>query len=260
MACNQAKKTKRAICECTLGPKPPSPPAEPSAPATALSGPVVPVVVIGVLLAVLICALLAGGVWLPDAAPKALMSSGEAEAQTNRIVQLMQKDWQRDNLKPGDLDLHVQTDKGSWETRSGCEDLLKDIRRAVPLKMLLEHGDGSLHRAKQKEDLKTEHFFLSTPVQKLKAFVSHRWDTDPRETADALTLHIKMRVFLVLVLLVFLLMTMLAFSFPPAFVVVYPVLGALPIAVFNSKSNLILRLAGATEPLYWFDKVSLSSK
>ena len=254
MACSRAKKTSRAICECTLGPTPPAPPESPPPPAITLGEPSAVGVAATVLLALVVLGLLAGCLCLPGTAPKALMDRGEAEAQTTRIAGLMPKDWQRDDLKADELDL--QTNQGR-DTRADCQPLLKDITRAVPLKLLLEHGVGSLHRAKQKEDLTTSHFFLSSPVSKLKAFVSHRWDTDPRETADALTIQAKLPLFISLNVIIFVIMAVLGLMFPPMWFLLFPFLGALPVAVFTAKSDLLLWLAGATKPLYWFDKATV---
>ena len=43
-------------------------------------------------------------------------------------------------------------------------------------------------------------FFLSTVVDQLQGFLSHRWRSNPQETADALMLHFKLRFFLIVLL------------------------------------------------------------
>ena len=113
-------------------------------------------------------------------------------------------------------------DFAGFEEREDCKALLKEITRAVPVRLLL---DDSLHKADDKAKLKASHFFLSTVVPQLQGFVSHRWSADPQETADALMLHFKLRLFIMVILALQLLLLLLFMTFPPLGIVYLADLG-----------------------------------
>ena len=141
----------------------------------------------------------------------------------------------------------------SFEKREDCEAVLAELTRAVPMKMLFE---DSLHRADDKAKLRASHFFLSTQVSKLRGFVSHRWNADPQDTAEALMLHFKLRFFLLVILLLWMLMVALFVILPPT-VFAMPMTILVAIAVFSAKNDGVLGLIGCTTPAYWFDKATV---
>ena len=93
-----------------------------------------------------------------------------AAQKTGELVELMPPEWRGDSIKSSDL--------GELRKREDCKELLKEITRAVPLRLLLDHQPRSLV-ASNKEQLTAPYFFLSTPVKKIGSFVSHRWAADP---------------------------------------------------------------------------------
>jgi len=146
-------------------------------------------------------------------------------------------------------------DFAGFEKRVDCQALLKEITRAVPVRLLL---DDSLHKADNKAKLKASHFFLSTVVDHLQGFVSHRWNANPQETADALMLHFKLRFFLIVILAEWAVGLLLLMTFTPlvvAYLVSVPAFAA--VAVFTTKHEYILRQLGCTSPAYWFDKATV---
>ena len=115
--------------------------------------------------------------------PTIMITDAEAARKTGELVELMPTEWRGDSIKASDL--------GELRRREDCQELLKEITRAVPLRLLLDHGPRSLV-ASNKEQLTAPYFFLSTPVEKIGSFVSHRWAADPRQTALALMAHAKL--------------------------------------------------------------------
>ena len=112
-----------------------------------------------------------------------------AARRTEDLVSLMPRDLKGSGVSVKDF--------AGFEEREDCKALLKEITRAVPARLLL---DDSLHKADDKAKLKASHFFLSNVVDQLQGFLSHRWRSNPQETADALMLHFKLRFFLFVLL------------------------------------------------------------
>ena len=112
-----------------------------------------------------------------------MVTDAEAAQRTDELVELMPAEWRGDSIKASDL--------GELRRREDCKKLLKEITRAVPLRLLLDHGPRSLV-ASDKEQLTAPYFFLSTPVEKIGSFVSHRWTANPKQTALALMAHAKL--------------------------------------------------------------------
>ena len=99
-----------------------------------------------------------------------LVSAERAEELTTELVQLLPAEWKDADVTAAGLE--------GLRTRDDCKALLARITRSVPMRLLVEHGPRSLHRC-EKEHLTPSHFLLSVPVEKLRAFVSHRWAADP---------------------------------------------------------------------------------
>ena len=95
-----------------------------------------------------------------------LVPAERAEQLTTELVQLLPEEWKDTDVTAASLE--------GLRTRDACKPLLAQITRAVPMRLLVEQGPRSLHRC-DKEHLTPSHFFLSEPVEKLGAFVSHRW-------------------------------------------------------------------------------------
>ena len=170
-----------------------------------------------------------------------------AARRTEYLVSLMPDDLKRSSS--------VKEDFAGFEGRVDCQALLKEITRAVPVRLLL---DDSLHKADDKAKLKASHFFLSTVVDQLQGFLSHRWRSNPQETADALMLHFKLRFFLIVLLALWAVGLLLFMTFTPlavAFLVSVPAFAA--VAVFTTKHEFILRQLRCTTPAYWFDKATV---
>ena len=177
-----------------------------------------------------------------------LVSAERAEELTTELVQLLPAEWK-------DADVTAASLEG-LRTRDDCKPLLAEITRAVPLRLLVEQGPRSLHRC-EKEHLTPSHFLLSVPVEKLRAFVSHRWAADPRQTASALTVHaIFHRGFILWGPLSFAGMVwFLFYVWPPIVFLVIPTLGPIVVAAVKAvRSERGLRLLGLHEPNLWFDK------
>ena len=170
----------------------------------------------------------------------------DATARTEHLVSLMPDDLKRSSSVK---------DFAGFEEREDCKALLKEITRAVPVRLLL---DDSLHKADDKAKLKASHFFLSTVVDQLQGFLSHRWRSDPQETADALMLHFKLRFFLIVLLALWAVGLLLFMTFTPlvvAFLVCFPAFAA--VVVFTTKHEFVLRQLRCTTPAYWFDKATV---
>jgi hypothetical protein len=133
-------------------------------------------------------------------------SESNAMTETEHLVSKMPAD-----LKAASLPEFGTVCGRAFEDRDDCKTVLDEITRAVPMKMLFNHGEGSLHKADDKAKLRASHFFLSEKVSKskLRGFVSHRWNADPQDTAEALMLHYKMRFFLLVILFLWMLMVAL---------------------------------------------------
>lgn len=170
-----------------------------------------------------------------------------AARRTVDLVSLMPRDLKGSGVSVKDF--------AGFEEREDCKALLKEITRAVPARLLL---DDSLHKADDKAKLRASHFFLSTVVDQLEGFLSHRWRSNPQETADALMLHFKLRFFLVVLLAAWAVGLLLFMTFLPlavAFLVSVPAFAA--VAVFTTKHEFVLRKLGCTTPAYWFDKATV---
>ena len=174
--------------------------------------------------------------------------AGAAEELTTELVQRLPAEWRGADVTAASLE--------GLRTRDDCKLLLAEITRAVPLRLLVEQGPRSLHRC-EKEHLTPSHFFLSVPVEKLGAFVSHRWAADPRQTASAVTSHaVFHRGFIIWApLSVFGMMFFLYYVWPPIAFLLIPALGPLLVAIVKAvRSARGLRLLGLHEPNLWFDK------
>ena len=94
------------------------------------------------------------------------LPAGRAEELTTELVQLVPEELR-------DADVTAASLEG-LRMRDDCKQLLAQITRAVPMRLLVLQGPKSFHRC-EKEHLTSSHFFQSVPVEKLGAFVSHRW-------------------------------------------------------------------------------------
>ena len=177
-----------------------------------------------------------------------LVPAGLAEELTTELVQLLPAEWKDTDVTAAGLE--------GLRTRDDCKALLARITRAVPMRLLVEHGPRSLHRC-EKEHLTPSHFLLSLPVEKLRAFVSHRWAADPRQTASALTVHaIFHRGFIIWApLSVECIIIFLFYIWPPLFFLLIPMFALIFMATVKAvRSERGLRLLGLHEPNLWFDK------
>ena len=183
----------------------------------------------------------------PTGVMPAQPDDASAALRTEHLVSLVPEDLKHSGVSVKDF--------AGFEEREDCKALLKEITRAVPVRMLL---DDSLHKADDKAKLKASHFFLSTVVDQLQGFISHRWRADPQETVDALMLHFKLRFFLIVLLALWAVGLLLFMTFTPlavAFLVSVPAFAA--VAAFTTKHDSILRQLGCTAPAYWFDKATV---
>jgi len=180
-----------------------------------------------------------------------LVTTERAEALTTELVQLLPAEWKDADVTAAGLE--------GLRTRDDCKPLLAQITRAVPMRLLVEQGPRSLHRC-EKKHLTPSYFFLSVPVEKLGAFVSHRWAADPRTTAQALTMAIMMRngwlcfmigtaLFLLLLVILPLPVTYSLMPILPYSIVVFLDYRSSPSQWFFSR---VLRFH---KPWLWFDKV-----
>ena len=184
------------------------------------------------------------------------ITDADAAQKTGELVELMPPEWRGDNIKASDL--------GELRRREDCQKLLKEITRAVPLRLLLDHGPDSLV-ASAKEQLTAPYFFLSTPVEKIGSFVSHRWTANPKQTALALMAHAKLGFLLKVVMpVVYGLYFLLLLTFPLLVTFTAPLVwNFLPYAVLTTRSSLVLRMlpnAGYDKPFFWFDKSTVHQK
>jgi len=178
------------------------------------------------------------------------VSEADAEERTTELVQLLPAEWRGADVTAASLE--------GLRTRDDCKPLLAKITRAVPLRLLVEQGPRSLHRCCEKEHLTPSHFFLSVPVKKLGAFVSHRWAADARQTASALTMHaIFHRGFILWGPLVFFWgpVVFLLYVWPPLVFLLMPTFAPFMVVMVKAvRSERGLRLLGLHEPNLWFDK------
>ena len=177
-----------------------------------------------------------------------LVPAGRAEELTTELVELLPAEWKDANVTAAGLE--------GLRTRDDCKALLARITRAVPMQLLVEQGPRSLHRC-EKEHLTPSHFFLSVPVEKLGAFVSHRWAADARQTASAVTMHAFFhRGFIIWApLSVEGIMIFLFYIWPPIIFLLIPVYALIAVATIKAvRSGRGLRLFGLREPNLWFDK------
>jgi len=111
------------------------------------------------------------------------MSAEQAAEATAGLVQLMPEEWRGDPGVPALANL---------PNRPDCEPVLKELTRGVPLHMLLDRGEDSLHPKNDRKLLSAPDFFLSTPSD-IHAFISHRWAADPSMTVQALHMAVILR-------------------------------------------------------------------
>ena len=177
-----------------------------------------------------------------------LVSAERAEDLTTELVQLLPAEWQGADVTAAGLE--------GLRTRDECKPLLAEITRAVPMRLLVEQGPRSLHRC-EKEHLTPSHFLLSVPVEKLGAFVSHRWAADARETASAVAMHALFhRGFIIWgPLSILCMLFFLFYVWPPLIFLLLPAAGPLVVAIVKAvRSERGLRLLGLHKPNLWFDK------
>ena len=111
------------------------------------------------------------------------MIAEQAAEATAGLVQLMPEEWRGDPGIPALTGL---------PNRPDCEPVLKELTRGVPLHMLLDRGEDSLHPKNDRSLLFAPDFFSSTPSD-IYAFVSHRWAADPSMTVQGLHMAIILR-------------------------------------------------------------------
>lgn len=176
-------------------------------------------------------------------------ADGTAADSTAQLMRLMPADLQRPDVSTKDF--------AGFETRADCRELLKEITRAVPIKLLLERGPKSLHWADGKEKLTAKHFFMSKPVSQLQGFLSHRWNADPLESAEAIMLHFKMRFFLAAIVAGWGIICLMLLVMPP--IVPLIVISCIFVAdtALCTRNTAVLKLLGCATPAYWFDKATV---
>jgi len=117
-------------------------------------------------------------------APGADYLAQQADEETARLVELMPQDLRDDPNIPALTELPKRKD---------CEAVLKELTRGVPLHMLLDRSDGSLHPKNDRKLLAAPDFISSTPNDDLLAFISHRWAAEPSETVQGLHMALILR-------------------------------------------------------------------
>ena len=108
----------------------------------------------------------------------------QAAEDTARLVELMPEEWRGDPGIPALTELPKRKD---------CEAVLKELTRGVPLHMLLDRSDGSLHPKNDRSKLAAPDFFSSTPNDDILAFISHRWAAEPSMTVQGLHMAVLLR-------------------------------------------------------------------
>tara|TARA_B100000795_G_scaffold268146_1_gene254472 strand:+ start:53 stop:2365 length:2313 start_codon:yes stop_codon:yes gene_type:complete len=181
-------------------------------------------------------------------------SKKDADARTEKIAQLLPEEWKSDSITTKDVN---QDDL--WKTSH--KPLLDEVTRAVPLGLLLDHTPEGLHDKYDKKLLETSHFFLSTPVKKFTAFVSHRWSTAPRQVVTALLVHVWLAGGRLAFFIFGICITLVAmfYIYPPLTLVVLPFLAYAIIGflTLTHKSPRMLRIMGYGQPDLWFDKTTV---
>ena len=112
------------------------------------------------------------------------VSAQQAAEATAGLVQLMPEEWRGDPGVPALANL---------PNRPDCEPVLKELTRGVPLHMLLDRGEDSLHPKNDRSKLAAPDFFSSTPNDDILAFTSHRWAADPSMTVQGLHMAVILR-------------------------------------------------------------------
>ena len=112
------------------------------------------------------------------------MSAQQAAEATAGLVQLMPEEWRGDPGVPALANL---------PNRPDCKPVLKELKRGVPLHMLLDRGEDSLHPKNDRSKLTAPDFFSSTPNDDILAFTSHRWAADPSMTVQGLHMAVILR-------------------------------------------------------------------
>ena len=180
-----------------------------------------------------------------------LITPAEAEARTASIYAKLPKEWQNDAVTTQQMEGQVPAHGP----------LLEDISRAVPMKLLLDHTSGGLVGKSDKSQLTTAHFFLSTPVTKFKAFVSHRWSAVPREVVSALLTHVYVSsgriVYLTIFFCLFYLLVLVVY--PPLTLILLPFVAYMLIffLTLTHKLPCMLSCMGLESPDLWFDKATV---
>ena len=180
-----------------------------------------------------------------------LITPAEAEARTASIYAKLPKEWQSDAVTTQQMEGQVPA--------HGL--LLEDISRAVPLKLLLDHTSGGLVGKSDKSQLTTSHFFLSTPVAKFKAFVSHRWSAVPREVVSALLTHVYLSSGRIMYVTIFfcLFEILVLVVYPPLTLILLPFVAYMIILFLTLTHKLpcMLSCMGLEAPDLWFDKATV---
>ena len=189
--------------------------------------------------------------------PVQLLPAQEADERTSIIMKLVPEPLRGEAVKSADF----------ADIKSN-EALLKEITRAVPLKLLLDHSQSGLPAVECKSKLTTSHFFLSTPVTQLSAFVSHRWSTDANLTVTALIMHLWFAggtgscspppiIPFTLTILSF--AAFLIVVYPPLVFPFVPFVNFIFLGILTATANseTVLRLLGYGAPRFWYDKATV---
>jgi len=191
------------------------------------------------------------GVRPGSAASRYLIPISEAEKQTETIIGLLPE-----HLRDGS-----KVTYRDFDAIDSNEPLLTEIRRAVPLKLLLEPEPGFVVGTTDRSEVTASHFFLSQKVDRIGSFVSHRMLADPIKTTNSLLLHawLSGSKLLVVVIFVMPLILFLYLLYPPLVLAGVPLASYVAIAMFTTtaKSDVVLRLLGFGEPLFWYNKATI---
>lgn len=176
------------------------------------------------------------------------VTAEEADKRTKALKEMLPAEWRRDDILSNDFE--------GLTTRADCKEVLSELTRAIPLSKLLDDGPSSLHNASDKSQLPPQtSFFLSTPTDKLIAFVSHRWTTEARTTSLAVMLHVKLAFFNGCIYpVVGVISALLLLLYPPIAAVVFPAYSFLWVGWFDLQSPKILQVR---KPQLWFDKATV---
>ena len=176
------------------------------------------------------------------------ITAEEAEKRTNALKEMLPAEWRRDDVLSKDFE--------GLTTREDCKEVLAELTRGIPMGKLLEDGPSSLHNASDKSQLPPQtSFFLSAATNKLIAFVSHRWTTDPRTTSLAVMMHLKLQPFNAYIYpSACVIMAVLFLLYPPIVIVLYPMINFLWVGWFDLKNPKVLQVE---RPILWFDKATV---